>query len=137
MTGTVHEWFKSAATSLHTWSSHATLLWQQAAGFAETSPAQETTTQTRVFTKGMATYGSPLPLQSLSLESTSGYDYSICPSHAQETMTQTYRVCTMNGYAYHWQPFASTIRISQLDMWSFNHGYAYQWQPFAITAFDC
>ena len=26
MTGTVHEWFKSAATSLHTWSSHATLL---------------------------------------------------------------------------------------------------------------
>ena len=95
MTGTVHEWFKSAATSLHTGSSHATLLWQQAAGFAETSPAQETTTQTRVFTKGMATYGSPLPLQSLSLESTSGYDYSICPSHAQETMTQTHRVCTM------------------------------------------
>ena len=95
MTGTVHEWFKSASTSLHTWSSNATLLWQHAAGFAETSPAQETTTQTRVFTKGMATNGSPLPLQSPSLESTSGCDYSICPSHAQETMTQTHRVFTM------------------------------------------
>ena len=95
MTGTVHEWFKSAATSFHTWSSHATSDWHSAAGFAETSPAQETTTQTRVFTKGMATNGSPLPLQSPSLESTSGYDYSICPSHAQETMTQTHRVFTM------------------------------------------
>ena len=95
MTGTVHEWFKSAATSFHTWSSHATSGWHSAAGFAETSPAQETTTQTRVFTKGMATNGSPLPLQSPSLESTSGYDYSICPSHAQETMTQTHRVFTM------------------------------------------
>ena len=95
MTGTVHEWFKSAATSFHTWSSNATSGWHSAAGFAETSPAQETTTQTRVFTKGMATNGSPLPLQSPSLESTSGYDYSICPSHAQETMTQTHRVFTM------------------------------------------
>ena len=95
MTGTVHEWFKSAATSFHTWSSHATSGWHSAAGFAETSPAQETTTQTRVFTKGMATNGCPLPLQSPSLKSTSGYDYSICPSHAQETMTQTHRVFTM------------------------------------------
>ena len=95
MTRTVHEWFKSAATSLHTWSSHATLLWQQVAGFAETSPTQETTTQTRVFTQGMATNGSPLPLQCPSLESTSGYNESICPSPAHETMTKRRRILTM------------------------------------------
>ena len=96
MTGTVHEWFKSAATSLpHLVFTCHICFGIQVAGFAETSPAQETTTQTRVFTKGMATNGSPLPLQSPSLESTSGYDYSICPSHAQETMTQTHRVFTM------------------------------------------
>ena len=104
MTGTVHEWFKSAATSLHTWSLHAKSCWHSAAGFAETSPAHNTKTQAhRVFTMGMPTIGSPLPPQSeslnltcgvsttgmpirgnplqstpLTLESTSGYDYSIC-----------------------------------------------------------
>ena len=104
MTETVHEWFKSAATSLHTWSSHVTSDWHSAAGFAETSPAQETLTQThRIFTMGMPTIGCPLPPQSeslnltcgvstmgtpingnplqsrpLTVESTSGYDYSIC-----------------------------------------------------------
>ena len=104
MTGTVHEWFKSAATSFHTWSLHAKSCWHSAAGFAETSPAHNTTTQThRVSSMGMPTIGSPLPPQSeslnltcgvsttgmpingnplqstpLTLESTSGYDYSIC-----------------------------------------------------------
>ena len=104
MTGTVHEWFKSAATSFHTWSLHAKSCWHSAAGFAETLPAHNTTTQThRVSFMGMPTIGSPLPPQSeslnltcgvsttgmpingnplqstsLTLESTSGYDYSIC-----------------------------------------------------------
>ena len=97
MTGTVHEWFKSATTSIHTWSLdslHATSCWHSAAGFAETLPAHNATTQTRVFTKGMATNGSPLPLQSPSLESTPGYEYPICPSPAQETMTKTQRILT-------------------------------------------
>ena len=48
MTRTVHEWFKSAATSFHTWSYHATSDWHSAAGFAETSPAHNTTTQTHI-----------------------------------------------------------------------------------------
>ena len=104
MTGTLQEWFKSAATSLHTWSLHAKSCWHFAAGFAETSPAHNTTTQAhRVFTMGMPAIGSPLPPQSqslnltcgvsttgmpingsplqsqpLTLESTSEYDYSIC-----------------------------------------------------------
>ena len=101
MTGIVHEWFKSAATSFHTWSSHATSDWHSAAGFAETLPAHNTTTQThRVFTMGMPTIGSPLPPQSESLNLTCGVSTMGTPINGNSLQSQPLTVESTSGYDY-------------------------------------
>ena len=134
MTGTLQEWFESAATSLHTWSLHAKSCWHSAAGFAETLPAHNTTTQThRVSSMGMPTIGSPLPPQSESLnlargvsttgmpisgnplqsppltfESTSGYDYSFCHLFSHD-------ISSLAANAHHATESQESIRATASD----------------------
>ena len=101
MTRTVHEWFKSAATSFHTWPSHATSDWHSVAGFAETLPAHNTMSQThRVFTMGMPTIGSPLPPQSESLNLTCGVSTMGTPINGNPLQSQPLTAESTSGYDY-------------------------------------